>query len=412
MGDISGIILTFLLGLIIFFSSKLKKDPDSYQVIILGFLVHLIIAMYNGFVGPTIGAGIDPLVFYHDGAMIARSGDINLALGSNSYRNILGALYYVLGPSMYLACVISLAAYTASLFPLIDICSRLKLEKFQKHILAAYSFLPSMFLFGSVALRESLEICFFIFAVSYFIKFYANHKFPNFLIALVFSALMGALHFGLMLFSVAMIFIVTALNYNRPKKWFIFSKSKLFSCVLLGLGGLLVISYLPSLDNLGVVSEVIKGENIAEYAETRRNLNIDQEARSGYNQNIDLSSPFNLIVSIFSLLIYYLAYPFPWTVSSAIDIYASLEAIWRCLLIYYSFVGWRTATGEIKKILKVLIILYFTIAVIWATGTADFGNGIRHNTTHYWILTITGLPFLVLSWRRYYQKIISGIYGL
>jgi hypothetical protein len=404
MGDISGIILTILMSFIIIFSDNLKKDPASFKIVTLGFATHIIIAIYNGYVGPTIGAGSDAIAFFNQGKMIAETGDIQFKLGSDSYRNILGGLFYLFEPSLYLACVLSVAAYLASIFPLISICKALKYEKFQPHILAAYSFLPSMFLFGSIALRESAQVCFCIFAVKYFIQFYSHKNIKYYFYALFFSFLMGMLHFGLLLFAGLMTLIVTLMNYNHSKNAYLFIKSKSYTYILLITFIGIVLLSLPSLNSFGIVTLVLQGDNLTEYTETYRSNLDNLNPRSGYELELDYSSPFSLIFSAFKMLFYYIAYPFPWNISAIIDIYACLEALWRCTLIYYSFKGWFIASGEVKKVLSLLIILYFSLASIWAMGTTNFGTGMRHNLTHYWILTITGLPYLILSLRSFLNK--------
>jgi hypothetical protein len=405
MGDISAIIITLFLCLILIFSEKLKKNRSSYKIIILGFLAHLIIALYNGFVGPSIGAGFDAISFISDAEALALSGNIQFKLGSDSYRNILGGLFYLFGSSMFLACMLSVTAYVASLFPLIEICKALKLRNIQTHIIAAYSFLPSMVLFGSVALREAMQVCFFMFAISYFIQFYSHRKIRFFIIAVFFSFLMGILHFGLLLFAGGMTTLFILMNYNQSNKSFVYTKSKFYTYLLLAIMIGTIITFLPSLDQFGVVSIILQGENIAEFTEQYREGGIVLNARSAYDLQIDYSSIFNLFTSLFMILFYYIAYPFPWKVSAIIDIYACLEAMWRCLLIYYSFKGLSQASGDVKKIITILIILYFSLALIWASGTNNFGNGMRHNLTHYWILTITGLPYLILSLRKFINSL-------
>lgn len=400
MGDISSIVITLLLFMILIFSSILREKRAAFTVITLGFIIHLTIAVLNGFNGPTIGADIDALAFYREGVHIAQTGDINFKLGSDSYRNLLGAAFILLQPSMFLACMISVAAYLASLFPIIYIVKMLKFDEFRTHIIAAYTFLPSMFLFGSVALRESLQVCFFIFAVKFFLQFYSTRLIRYFFVALIFAFLMGTLHFGLLLFSGVMTALIILSNYNKTNKKFVYSKSKFFTVSLLIFLGIVITIILPNIDRLGVVSVLLEGGNIAEFTEMYRGNLEERTPRSGYEIDLNYSNPFMLTVSLLKMLVYYIAYPFPWKIAAVIDVYACLEGIWRCLLIYFTFKGWSIATGEVRKVLTLLILLFFSLASIWAVGTSNFGTGMRHNLTHYWILTVTGVPYLMLSIRN------------
>ena len=95
MGDISGIFLAFALLFIIIFSARLKSDRSCYRVIIFGFLIHIIIAAYNGFIGPTIGAGADATTFYRTGAEISNLGSFQFSIGSGLYDNLLGFTFFL-----------------------------------------------------------------------------------------------------------------------------------------------------------------------------------------------------------------------------------------------------------------------------------------------------------------------------
>lgn len=411
MGDISAGVLTIILFIILIFARELRENRQTYVIIAIGFILHLAIALYNGFVGPTLGGDSDTVNFLREGINIAKSGNIQIKFGSDSYRNLLGGIFYIFEPSMFLACMLSVSAYLASIFPLIRICKFLKYNNFIPHIIAAYSFLPSLNLFGSIALRESLQVCLCIFTVYFFIEFYSRRRFRYFIFAVITSVLMGMLHFGLLLFAAILIFIFTVMNYNKSIKPYTYVKSKIYSYLVLIIVIASIFMILPSLNTLGVVSVLLQGDSITEYTEQYRQSGIDKQARSGYEIQIDTSSPLGLISSLLMMLFYYIAYPFPWRVSAIIDIYASIEAIWRCILIYYSIKSWWHASGEIKKIFGILILLYFILAFIWASGTNNFGTGMRHNLTHYWIIVVLGVPYLTVSLRIFFKKILMTKYS-
>ncbi|MCB0742328.1 MAG: hypothetical protein KDC67_00370, partial [Ignavibacteriae bacterium] len=326
------------------------------------------------------------------------------ALGSESYRNFLGLMFYLFEPSTFLACILSVLAYIVSVFPLIYLLEKLKLKAFMPHIIFIYSFFPSMILFGSVPLRESFQVCYCILMTKFILQFHIEKKIRYLFFSSLFAFLMGTLHFGLMAFAAIVLICSMFISINLPKTPFIFSKSRITLIILMimNLGYLAIV--LPDINNLGFITRVVQGESITEYTDTYRGNLVEKKPRSGYEIELDTSSPFNLLISVSTMLLYYLAYPFPWKISAVIDIYASGEALFRVCLIYYSIKGWFISVGEVKKIIFFLLIIYFANAAIWAMGTSNFGTGMRHNLTHFWIICITGVPYLVLSIRQFAKK--------
>ena len=119
--------------------------------------------------------------------------------------------------------------------------------------------------------------------------------------------------------------------------------------------------------------------------------------RATYGLNFDDSSPFAMIYSSINIYIHYLFAPFPWQVKNFNDICGALEALIRMILIIFSVSGWWKAVGLQKRMLGVMILLYFTVTFLWAVGTTNYGTAIRHHMHSWWILTVAGVPSL-LQW--------------
>ena len=111
-----------------------------------------------------------------------------------------------------------------------------------------------------------------------------------------------------------------------------------------------------------------------------------------YNVHLDPSSLFTIIYSGFLMYGNYLFTPLPWRIENILDFYASIEAILRIVLIYFSVKHWRNSYGSQKRLFGLMLILFFSHSFMWAMGTTNYGTAIRHNLLSWWILVIVGLP--------------------
>jgi hypothetical protein len=100
------------------------------------------------------------------------------------------------------------------------------------------------------------------------------------------------------------------------------------------------------------------------------------------------------------LYVHYLFAPFPWQVKNALDTYAAMESILRMTFIYFSVKHWRKAYGVQRRLLGLMLILFFSMSFMWAMGTTNYGTAIRHHMLSWWILVIAGLPLLMESLSR------------
>ena len=80
----------------------------------------------------------------------------------------------------------------------------------------------------------------------------------------------------------------------------------------------------------------------------------------------------------------------------------------RMILIYFSVKQWRKAYGSQRRLLGLMLILYFSMTFMWALGTTNYGTGIRHHMLSWWIIVIVGLPPLMGKLIRFwFRPIVS-----
>ena len=135
----------------------------------------------------------------------------------------------------------------------------------------------------------------------------------------------------------------------------------------------------------------------------RANSIIDS-GRTTYGVYLDVTSSYMLVYSGLKLYIYYLFAPFPWNIGSLTDLYASAESIMRMILIYFSVKQWRKAYGSQRRLLGLMLILYFSMTFMWALGTTNYGTAMRHHMLSWWIIVIVGVPPLMEKLSRFWFR--------
>jgi hypothetical protein len=197
-----------------------------------------------------------------------------------------------------------------------------------------------------------------------------------------------------MVYSVFLLFIFfffssleTSLSKVSTNKWLFVS----FICVAV-LAAFTFLPQLSSIPGLGTANIVLN----LDVNEANRMLShkAGLEARTTYDHQVDFSNPFSFITSLFTSMIYYLFKPFPWEISTYTDFYGALEALLRGMLILGSFASLKSAMNNEYKSVKVMLVIYFTLAILWASGTSNVGTAFRHNVTHTWIIILLGYPML------------------
>ena len=255
-----------------------------------------------------------------------------------------------------------------------------------------------MVIFGSITLRESYQVFFFMLSVYFGVKMHTK-GWPNvYFIALILSALcMGWLHQGLIIYAafLVLIFVVWSLRpATRP--WNI-KKLRLAAWVIipLFLVGMVVLSRL-SASELDALSYLLNQNWLDVISRYRANSIIDGvSGRTTYGIPLDLSSTYMTVYSGLKLYVYFLFAPFPWQVDSLTGLYAGTESIMRMILIYFSVKSWCNARGSQRRFLSLLLILYFSMTLMWALGTTNYGTATRHHMLTWWIIVIVGVPPLM-----------------
>lgn len=252
-------------------------------------------------------------------------------------------------------------------------------------------------------MRESYQILFFILSVYWGLQFRLKPA-KNALIFFVLSALiMGFFHIALILYILFLIPLVLLWFpkqiYNFIKSKWYFSKKKILiiSIILFLTIGTLIIGMLTNITGLDALKSFFLGKGL-EYAIKHRTILLFQiapDARANYGIMLDKSSLGALLKTTSLAYVYYLFAPFPWQITNWLDVYAFTESLLRFILILYSLISWYQAKGLQRSIWGLLLIIYFSMTLLWSTGTVNYGTSIRHHLLTNWIIVLLGGPGLI-----------------
>ena len=404
--NITTILVTIVFLLVIFIlpilSSHFRKNKNLIFIYYFVVLLYQIVAFTNAFWFRTIGADMDANSFHVMAVEISNSGVFQFHSDANLYKNILGLLYWLTQPSHIIGEQLSILSISISMIVLVNIIDLLKLNKFQTPIVFIYAAQPTMLTLGALTLREPIQIFLLITSV-YFglkMKISPDKKLINFFFMILFAVFAGLFHKALFLYCSVLIFIFLIWDINKSNNVFIIKKSRMVILFITPILLAVLFYFAGNSDVSG--SELFRLVTSFEILDAiSRHRGATPIGRASYGLTLDTSSFISVFYS--SLLIYlnYLFTPFIWQVFTVIDLYAFLEALAHMILIYYSIKLWILEKGQTHRLLGMMLILFFILTLMWAFGTTNYGTGMRHKMTSWWMLALMGGPLLYTRIRQF-----------
>ena len=415
LNDWLGWLLILLSFYIVIRFGKKWKDDNLRFALCFVLAMHHVIALTNTYLFTFKGADADAHRFHRLAVEWAASGKLSVTGGAEFYQQLLGIFYRIFSPSHLFGEELSIIAFLFSCLILIKLIHLINLKKYQVGLLLMFGLLPTNLVLCSVTLRESYQILFFMLAVYWGLRFHLEPT-KGAMIFCVFSAIiMGFFHRALILY---ILFLLPVLFLWFPKqissspdsRWRFTSKRFIIiSAILILIIGILIIGVLLEIRGLEALASVFSGKGLKYAADYRTRLMFEMapDARTNYGIMLDISSPISLMKSVWVIYIYYLFAPFLWQITNWLDIYAFAESLLRFILILFSIISWYRAEGMKRRIWGLLLVIYFSMTFLWATGTVNYGTSIRHHILSNWIILIAGgsrlIEFLSQQYRRIFQ---------
>jgi hypothetical protein len=421
-GFSAAIVLVVVIFMMPVFFRDLRRSPSILVVYWFVIFLHQTVAFTNAFLIRIFGARDDADRFnrvaeefalkkfgvfdyagrFHDYAEeLERSWQQNWSIGGHLYQQVLGGIYKLFGPSYLLGEQFSILAFSISFVVLIKIMRQFELSQYLGPSLFLFGALPSMVFLGSVTLRESFQVLFFIITVYFGLKMHLKGGLNAYPVAMVLSAiLMGITHKGLIVYALFLIVLFFVWSYQPISTFRNLKKYHLAALFFIPIfiACMFFVSSIRS-SSLVILVNLFQHDMLIEAANFRK---IAAITRASYSVPLDLSSFSGAFYSSFSIYLHYLFAPFPWHIRSWLDIFAFFESILRLLLVCYSVKSWLNAIGNKKRLIGLMLILYFSMTFMWSMGTTNYGTAIRHHMISGWILVILGLPLLIDSIKHRY----------
>ena len=353
-----------------------------YIVIIIGFLLRIFVAVWNGFFGPSPGADLDAIGLHGFASNVAQTGILDeFTIGYIPYTNLLGLIYNFTTSHIFIGSIFSCLAWLTSAHILYKIFIIFGTNKNQTRVaLLLYSLIPSTVLFTAITIREPYQLLFVNIAIYSIARIILNSK-SLYYILLFFSIFcFGVLHGALLAFGILLASGVL-ITHKLENKNTIFSAGFIFTSIIivsiLWLG-------LSIFSNLAYNIDSGLDSSIQAYQQAL--LGVD--ARTNYKSEIPILSLSDLIFFIPAGLFQYLFEPLPWRVSTTSDVILFFENILRFFLIWKAFKLPYIEDLKKRRFSKFMLISYFLIEVIWSVGTINWGTSVRHHLPAYGFLLL------------------------
>lgn len=365
----------------------IKIHINYYKIIHFGFIIRLIIALWNGFLGPSFGAEGDALNFHNVALDILKNNKDFIFSFGWVYSYFLSYIYNLSLESLFIGSLISCFAWLISAYFLSKIINMLEVtEKNKIKIFLFYSLMPSSIFYTSVTLREVYQLLFINMSVFYIISNTIKFNFVKIIKLFVSLVFLSVLHSALI--AVALYFILALIWIQSSKTKSYLSLNFLIGAFILIISSQYLLNIISTLsykldDGLSVAIQIYQEGALA------------TEARAHYKDNVEINGFFSLIYFIPINFFQYLFEPMPWRISAPIDLISLIENIIRLYLIMYAFNSIIKFNSKSYKYKKVLFIFfsYLIIELIWSLGTTNWGTAMRHHIPSLGLLLITAYAF-------------------
>jgi hypothetical protein len=374
------------------------------QIIFLGFMLRFINAFINAFIAPSFGADGDAFAFHF--AALDGVYAVDLSVGgwagywSIDYVRFMIFLYKYLTDSIFIPSVINCLAWLVSIIFIKKITEILTLpKKTSAIILAIFSFLPSSILFTSITLRESFEVFCLVPPVYFLIKSHikGDSIYTNLAMMLPFLYLGWLMHSGLiaytsLFFMLCYLFLSSRDRSQAPVLKYSILIAAVAVVASIGFADYSKTNYtIENNADIGANGEADLAEGLGDSVGNYQAALLAKNARSNYAEAGEIDGLYGLILNIPKLLIGYMMAPWPWQMSSLLDVLVAMENWFRLYLFITAFKNFRNKKidPKVRKLTGFLILVWLILEFAWAMGTTNWGTAVRHH--------VVGFHFIVIA---------------
>lgn len=398
-GDLLGWCLALLLAVFVLVG-PLRRDERAAQAYLLAVILHVAAAAIYVYVPDVLPIRRDSHVFHRYAALEHGLAESSFGIGSHFFEEYLAKVYSLASPSFFLGSILSIYAFALSVIVLTRFMELLEVHRGKGLVILLFGALPTSVLYGSVPMREPYQVLFFMLACYSMLRFRLSGQPLHLLIAIMFALIMGLLHKGLILYAPFLIIMMLLVHVDHSDSR---STGRIhlhrLAAVALAIGFVVWIfgagHKLQEFGGTEVLVSATIGEGLVEFATERRDEEALSRGRTAYGVALNTSSPVQFVKSTVMIILYYMFTPFPWQIRNFLDLYAFGEVLLRIACLVAIFRIWRRVGPVRPQIVTLLMVVYFSMAFLWAAGTTNYGTATRHHMIHQWIILLLGVPALV-----------------
>lgn len=350
----------------------------------VGLAIRIAYAAWNAWAGPAYGADADALT-YHEFAVSVSQGESPLVARPSTYgfAYMLGLVYRLTGPSIFIGSLFSCAAWFLSALTLGRILQRLDTPaRTRISAMAIYSLLPSSIIWTSATLRESYQSLLVNAIVLAALAVLARPNWLSWLTLLIAATLGVFLHMAVLFFGcvvVGLIVVTTAATPrdNRDNPWRMVTAVAIATSSLLAAFATTYIAYRVRGGLPRRVSLLIQ----AGLFSPARTVYVGREAAS-------IDGYWDLVPFAALALWRYFVEPLPWHVSNLLDVGLLLENVLRGTLLVCSAAAVFVHRGRVRQMAVVALAAFVSLEAMWALGTFNWGTAARHHVPGWGVLLV------------------------
>jgi hypothetical protein len=351
----------------------------ALNVMWLGLLLHIAVAFWNSFFGPSFGADIDAAGF-HAGAVAYSKGLNFVFYPTEFYTYSLGMIYRWVSDSLLLGSLLSCAAWFASAVVLLKMMRLLSLSAYsQFQAMFIYALLPSAILITSVTLREAYQLLALNLAVYSALRIYMNQSMVQWALLLLAVTLLGLLHYGLLVVGILIAFIAGISTFFKRYD----RNSVLKLTFFLAISAIAV--YIALVLLLSIVHNEFNG--LAAALQSRQD-SWQKISRAYYSIGVKIASDSDILLFIPAALFHYLFQPMPWHITQIADFGLFLENMLRAFLLWKVLLNLYQLPSQRRAPVLVVFVCYLITETLWAVGTINWGTAARHHVPSLGLLVL------------------------
>ena len=344
------------------------------QIIFIALFLRIILAFFNSFYGPFLGADADALKF-HQTALLVSEDIKNFDFRTGwIFASVLGLIYKITFDSIFLGSLVSIFAWFISTIIFLKMLEITNVSNNLKVIaLAIYSFWPSTLFFTSVILREPFQLLFFNLAVYSFLKIVLQNKIKYNILFFTSLLVLPMLHKMFVLYSIIFaffyfIFLITLLDKRGIK---------IISIIFILVA---IIVYFNAENLTNYFYSKIPLNNKSFYMIVTNHINNMTVSRASYQIDEVFIFEFKDFLSYGIKSLYnYFFQPIPKNQEMIGDFILFIENVFRMVLISSIIINLFNFTIKNYKLYVSLFFLYFAAEMAWALGTNNWGTAVRHH---------------------------------